>query len=1117
MVDRLAAVQKLLAEALDDDTLVKIAEEVKAIAIYEDPIDDKALDFLNLILSSLSDHATEEIRKLRKVLVDDTRLVAVLAREGSLEERRMALAAIGDLRSSTHKAIVSFGGRRQYTGSRGIKGGPRSMYLDLTRLEEFEAKATDTPEEVRSKMDDLRLWLTHEYKDLARGYCVDEEPAVMARLNNRHRAIEEARLKQLSADEKQRAAKANPMTVSMFGAEIGKFLNNSKTVPPETVNGMRTKLDAAVQNKLIEDYHLVRVGSRINLFILHRKGEGNPEVNTLIQSAFEDAIGMPRVTPNDMRFSFGEATLDFQLGKTIAFVITDRGGVGATDIALWRAWSDPARSDAIPNVTAARPGFFYELDDIEDGTTHFVHSYDTPDLTALVKEGRHVVKRIWKLRRDAKGSPIPFKARIYTAEEVKQHLDEPVAFTVTETAGFKPNEHPDSFNSVALVNLQTDNGPDVGEFNSSFFTTSPIVLTNNGEMAPVIPVSVNELASPPLDGAVRVAILGFEPLPNGKLTDIRGYPTQVGDVLGNYQFEQQAEEGRFMQGIIQRHPVTFEPRRAFGARKAELEKALAAVEAYPTPEPDLKHPGQRVDYRPPYRRSEPKIEVPNPVTIVIGKGDIGGQHGHDEVAIVFSNRERELVMDAYQNCEGKVNRGLIADALKTALVRHYDSDEHKEKAAALLSNAQGEKDPKTQEVVFPTELANIGKALLTKEDARALLKRVCDKILPLDAEIRERILDEAYADPTVYIFKKGDILGWRHWRESGDDSGFLLVMSGHRKFAPELHSLYIDIKWEVVYSKGPQVGVYGLAQDLSEKGVSGNTKGSGLGMSIIETDASIAEKGLVLNLNDKSNAGAYSLPMLEYLKGYPEPVLVEVLDPFENKVRYYNSHEHYAELQEVLGVTDKYSIKAIWALPGTTLAKEYPFLLDHPLSDLSSEKLFLIFGRYKGKDDAALAALMAFLKPTEYAQAYKRPFFVVGDNRGINMNLIRPIRSDQPQAIAHDGASLVLQLNVSSYKNIDPVTGEILDVEYEFDKPEYNDARNITTHGNRILLAGTSPFEPSKVPREAAEYSMAGVVEKDLATLGLTIPTIRQKFVTLETAAALRNLKAPEAAVLSAV
>jgi fructose 1,6-bisphosphate aldolase/phosphatase len=309
----------------------------------------------------------------------------------------------------------------------------------------------------------------------------------------------------------------------------------------------------------------------------------------------------------------------------------------------------------------------------------------------------------------------------------------------------------------------------------------------------------------------------------------------------------------------------------------------------------------------------------------------------------------------------------------------------------------------------------------------------------------------------------------------GDDINLVLTHE-HGVDAEPVHAFAWDT-FLAATEVARRLHLYGAGQDLLADAFSGNVRGAGPGVAELEIEERPSEPFVVFAA-DKTEPGAWNLPLYRIFcdpfntaglvidPGMHAGFAVEVLDLLENRAAVFECPEELYDLLVFIGTPSRFVIRHVF--------RKHDLL--EPVAAASTSRLSLIAGRYVGKDDpimvvraqSGLPALGEVLEPFAY------PHLVAGWMRGSHHGPLMASALDASTPSRFDGPPRVVGMGfqLAEGKLVGPrdLLGDVA-----FDR-----ARAIALEvADYIRRMG--PFEPSRLPPEAMEYTTMPQVAERLA------------------------------------
>lgn len=254
----------------------------------------------------------------------------------------------------------------------------------------------------------------------------------------------------------------------------------------------------------------------------------------------------------------------------------------------------------------------------------------------------------------------------------------------------------------------------------------------------------------------------------------------------------------------------------------------------------------------------------------------------------------------------------------------------------------------------------------------------------------------------------------------------------------------------------------GLATVEVKKPFAGNVTGQGPGF---------AELPLVdtwkvgLFAADKAGPAAFNIPLCRavqraavqesFRSRYGKSLALEIYDVHNHKRIFLDVQAHWKDIEGLLGATNLFNVKRVWSLPETVARHEaVKGAVGNILVAASTEKLALIAGgEYVGKDDPVLLGVEELVSPI--FEFMKLGFYMTqGDERGSHYMMLLP--KPLPEAIAtvrSRGLQVGLMVSLNEHG-----IAELHDV---YADPSYREARvRIDRTNARLWQAQGSEFTP---------------------------------------------------------
>jgi fructose 1,6-bisphosphate aldolase/phosphatase len=307
----------------------------------------------------------------------------------------------------------------------------------------------------------------------------------------------------------------------------------------------------------------------------------------------------------------------------------------------------------------------------------------------------------------------------------------------------------------------------------------------------------------------------------------------------------------------------------------------------------------------------------------------------------------------------------------------------------------------------------------------------------------------------------------------GDDIALIMT---HEKGTDneEIHHFAWDT-FEKITEVAKELGQYGAGQDLLTDAFSGNLRGMGPGFAEMEIEERKSEP-IICFLADKTEPGSWNYPLYKmFADPFNTAGLVidpsmhdgfrfEVHDLIEEKKVIFSTPEEIYDMLVFIGAPSRYVIKHIFRKGDD----------DEPVAVTSTQRLFLMAGRYVGKDDPVMAVRCQSGLPAvgEVLEPFAFPYTVAGWMRGSHHGPFMPVATDQDTPTRFDGPPRVVALGFQL------TNGKLVGPRDMFADPSYNNARQKALDIADYMRAH-GPFEPHRLPLDEMEYTtMPAVLEK---------------------------------------
>ncbi|MFW9907989.1 MAG: fructose-1,6-bisphosphate aldolase/phosphatase [Candidatus Thorarchaeota archaeon] len=301
-------------------------------------------------------------------------------------------------------------------------------------------------------------------------------------------------------------------TISVIKADIGSLAGHV-IVPDFLLELARRELKAAVEKKIINDFHVSNAGDDLELIMTHHRGENSEEVHRLAFETFMKGTELAREKKiyaagqdilsdtfsgnvKGMGPGSAEMTIEERKSEPIAVFMADKTEPGAFNLPLFKVFADPFNTAGLVIDPNLHDGFSFVIQDIMKSVPCFVEMKapeEMYDILALLgSTGRFTIKKVYRADGLVTASVSTDKLHAVAGKYVGK--DDPVAI------------------------VRTHSGlPAMGEVLEAF--TLPHLVSGwmrGSHTGPLIPVGIKDSRCTRFDGPPRVVGLGFQ-VSNGML------------------------------------------------------------------------------------------------------------------------------------------------------------------------------------------------------------------------------------------------------------------------------------------------------------------------------------------------------------------------------------------------------------------------------------------------------------------------------------------------------------------------------------------------------------------------------------------------------------------------
>jgi fructose 1,6-bisphosphate aldolase/phosphatase len=294
-------------------------------------------------------------------------------------------------------------------------------------------------------------------------------------------------------------------TISVIKADVGSVAGHV-VVHEKILAKCKENLKKALDESLLEDFHVTNCGDDTELIMTHRNGEENEEIHKLAFDTFMDATALARelklygagqdmlsdtFSGNIKGMGPGVAEMEFKERPSDPVIIfcCDKTEPGAFNMPLFRMFADPFNTAGLVIDPSLHDGFKYEVYDVMEHKKVIMSCpEEIYDLAALLGTiSRYVIKHIYR------------------------KSDNEIAASVsTERLNLMAGKYVGKDDPVAIVRSQSG-FPAAGEVVEPF--AFPHLVggwmrgSHNGPLMPVAQKNAHPIR---FDGPPRVIALGFQ-------------------------------------------------------------------------------------------------------------------------------------------------------------------------------------------------------------------------------------------------------------------------------------------------------------------------------------------------------------------------------------------------------------------------------------------------------------------------------------------------------------------------------------------------------------------------------------------------------------------------------
>ena len=362
-------------------------------------------------------------------------------------------------------------------------------------------------------------------------------------------------------------------TVSVIKCDVGSLAGHH-VVPKPILKIGEKRLKEAQESKLINSHYVFHAGDDLELLMVHKKGEDNPEIHKLAWDIFQEAakramnlklygagqdILKTAFSGNVRGMGPGVAEMEIEERKSDPIVVfaADKTEPGAFNYPMFRIFADPTNTAGLvidPNLAG---GFKFEvLDVIENKKVVLKCPEEMYELIALIgTPGRYVASHVWRARDDLI-----------------------CAATSTTRLSLIAGKYVGKDDPVSIVRAQ-HGLPALGEILAPFMHSYFVEGWMRGShWGPLMPVGLKNSRCTAFDGPPRIVALGFQ-VANGEIANDDDGAPMISDLFDDPAFDLARREAvDYM--VALRRMGEFEPAR-LGAEAMEyttLHKVLEKLQ-----------------------------------------------------------------------------------------------------------------------------------------------------------------------------------------------------------------------------------------------------------------------------------------------------------------------------------------------------------------------------------------------------------------------------------------------------------------------------------------------------------------------------------------------------------
>lgn len=309
--------------------------------------------------------------------------------------------------------------------------------------------------------------------------------------------------------------------------------------------------------------------------------------------------------------------------------------------------------------------------------------------------------------------------------------------------------------------------------------------------------------------------------------------------------------------------------------------------------------------------------------------------------------------------------------------------------------------------------------------------------------------------------------------EVGDDVALIMT---HTKGIEneEIHKFAWET-FEAMTEQAKKYGQYGAGQDLLTDAFSGNLKGMGPGFAEMTFEERPSEPVLIF-LADKTEPGAWNMPIYKMFAD-PFNTIGLVIDPSMHSGFRFEVHDLVGERKIIFNTPEEiYDMLVFIGSPSRYVVKQVLRKdVDETAAVTSTQRLFMMAGRYVGKDDPVMIVRCQNGLPAvgEAVEPFAFPHCVAGWMRGSHHGPLMPVGFENDTPTRFDGPPRVVCMGFQLKD------GMLVGPRDMFGDISFDNARKLALDSSDYLRRH-GPFEPHRLPLDEMEYTTMPSIMKKL-------------------------------------